>query len=255
MTDLHVPDGPADPADPDAWRPRPDEVQTHDDLLRELRKLWTACGNPSLDRFLNNASSSGMFQSLVTHGMASKSTLGELRRGARRASMGQFTTMVRGLFSFRSTWASTENDQSADGWLTEAAWTDAWRRAEYNLTRPDLLRPSRTGIYLQTTDQSPGQAVDLLADMEPSHAVTLLLGMPTPVWKEIVAAMPPAKASAIVAAMHHLTGPAVVAAETVGADAVGAETGGISIAAGLQQEADDRTVVQLRRKNDDSNNE
>ncbi|GIH51685.1 Helix-turn-helix domain-containing protein [Microbispora rosea] len=129
-----------DLADPEAWVPQPETVQTFDDLLYQLRVLRIARGNLSL-RDLSRLSS------------VPTSTLGNLFSG-RRPNYDTFATVVQALLLPRLPQASLEQGIEVGDWRP---WREAWTRAEYNRTRPDLTRHRRAGNMPDTSSPDPSQ--------------------------------------------------------------------------------------------------
>ncbi|WP_327591258.1 hypothetical protein OHA25_61145 (plasmid) [Nonomuraea sp. NBC_00507] len=200
-----------DLADPEACVPRPETIQTFDDLLYQLRVLRIAVGNPSL-------------RDLSRHTRVPVSTLGNLFSG-RRPSYEVFMQVVTTLVG-------------PDGLGGERqVWREAWTRAEYNRIRPDLTRRRRVGnVFMLSEQQDAGPTAGIVAELPPGVAATLLASLPQHVAAGIISEMPPAKAQAVLTAMWQVHG-------TVEADSATARNGAQN---GASQEQPPGRAIQAR---------
>jgi len=178
-----------DLADPAASMPRPETAQTFDDLLYQARVLKIAVGNPSLRQL------KAQLRKLEEY--IGVSTLGDLLSGRRPPSHELFRTVICGLLAY----GDVKNRKPAETWFSLQVWLEAWTRAEYNRTRPDLARRRRTGnVYLMSENQDEGPTAGVIGEMNPSVAATLLGSLPRPIAAGIINELPPEKAQAVIKA-------------------------------------------------------
>ena len=183
-----------DLADPASSIPRPETVQTFDDLLYQLQMLKIAVGNPSLRQLQAQLRKLDLYLGV--------STLSELFSGRRLLTHDHYAEVIRGLLSYAA--GVSEQRQS---WHTPQAWLDAWSRAEYNRVRPDLSRRRRVGnIYLLSENQDEGPTAAIVSELDPALAAALLASLHPSIAAGIIGELPPEKAQAVLKAMWQLSG-------------------------------------------------
>jgi len=185
-------------AEGDQWRPQPDQANTFDELSYQLRLLRIAAGDPSL-RVLSGMMANGVDvpRKWVVYGPPS--TLSEVLSGSRKPSFEMLRYLAHTLLRLAG-------ENHAGPWTELQPWLDAWHRATFNQSRPDLTRHRRFGpVLLVTADQEIRPTPGVVAAMETPIAAATLAAMPEHIAAEIISGMPTSKAQAVLAAMHTLT--------------------------------------------------
>lgn len=186
-----------DLADPAACNPRPEAVNTFDDLAYELNVLKIANGGPSLRdlyRRMRRMPGGGWGAPV------SVTTLSDIFAGRRIPSGEAYRAIVQCLLTTRR--PSRLEDEMRP-------WLEAWSRAMFNHERPDLhrRRGGVTNIFVQAEDQDRGPTASIVAELQPEHAAGLLAGLDRRVAADILRELPPEKAQAVLSKMWQLTGP------------------------------------------------
>lgn len=180
-------------ANPNQIRPHPERVLSFEDLHYELQVLRLAAGNPSLTML-----------GRILNGNVARSTLADVLAGRRVPRFRTLTFILTALFARLPTIDHGSWPHNAS-WTRLGPWSDAWRRAEFTRTRPDLKRRRARNVVLVTTGKDDGSTAAVVAKMDPAHAAELLASMPPDVSAAILTEMPTRKAQAVLVAMQALT--------------------------------------------------
>lgn len=181
-------------ADPARQKLAPESVHTFDDLRLQLEVLRIRVGNPPLRFIAAHAS------------WASVSTLGEVFSGRRRPKFETLCSIAEALTRMQR----ANRNPFVDPLPSQDAWQDAWYRAEFNRTRPDLTRTrGYDNVYLLREHQDEGPTATVIGEMKPSVAAALLASMPPKVSSGILGELVSSgRAQPIIEAMVKLTGKA-----------------------------------------------
>jgi hypothetical protein len=188
-----------DLAEPGEWLPAPGKVRTFDDLRIELNKLKIAVGSPSLGQLCSlSAKDTG-------HPHISTSTMSEIFTGRRAPGIDNLRLLVRVLLAY-SPPADAEQAAAEAAWRSIDSWRSAWRTAEHNRLRPDLMRRRAYGGLVLVTHDQEGPTAALLAEMDPRVAAALLVSLSSKMSAQIMNDMPAKQAQEVLKAMVELTG-------------------------------------------------
>ncbi|MFE3023392.1 magnesium and cobalt transport protein CorA [Nocardia tengchongensis] len=180
-------------ADPEEWHPRPDRVQTFDDLLYELTRLKIAAGNPALRTLAR-----------MTDWRCSTTLLSDVFSGKRPPTFYVLNVVCLALLRDAAATAALDGPKKKP-WMKFQSWADAWRRAEFNRERPDLNRPRRYGnIFLVTDATEETPTAGIIAEMGTDVAAALLASLPPKVASNIIVDLPTKKAQEILTAIEVL---------------------------------------------------
>lgn len=175
------------------WRPRPDLVETFEDLTYELKRFRIAVGNPSI-RQLHRDMNRHLWGT-----QCSLAVLSDVLAGRRRPRAAIFRAILGALLiQAHSIHGLSEKGQ---GWLSEVEWIGAWSRAEFrreNLGPP----PSRDVLneVLPPHDRG-GVSISKMAEKKPRLAAALLTDMSPKVVSGIITALPPDAAEPMLTAV------------------------------------------------------
>ncbi|MFD4438444.1 hypothetical protein ACFWPK_01545 [Nocardia sp. NPDC058519] len=195
-----------DLADPDHWRPRPEQVHTFEDLHYALSRMKVAIGNPGLRT--------------LCHRMAdyySTTTLSDIFTGKRPPRLDVTLRLVNAMLD-EADQAHRLDDTDHIAWAAVNEWRDAWNRAEFNRQRPDLTRHRRpTNVFLLAGEHAAGGSptANIVAEMDTDIAAVLLAGLSPQVASGILTRLPTKQAQAILTAMELLNQPPTTARPAV----------------------------------------
>ncbi|MEU6584366.1 helix-turn-helix domain-containing protein [Nocardia sp. NPDC046763] len=201
-----------DLAEPGQWHPRPDTVQTFDDLRLELNRLKLAIGNPGLRPLCRGMAVGG-------HDCYSVTALSDVFNGNRVPN--NLTLYRRLVHVMLAEATKIYRDHGGDlPWRSAQSWTDAWVLAEYNRSRPDLRVRRRFGdIYLVVEDQDEGPAAAIFEAMDTDKAAALLSSLAPQIAQEIIIGLSPKKTHAVVTSIQRMHRRAAPQAPTAQSDA------------------------------------
>ncbi|MBF6333598.1 helix-turn-helix domain-containing protein [Nocardia transvalensis] len=179
----------------DDWRPRPEFVDTFDELAFELRRFRAAVGNPPLRALLMDVETAPGPQV-----SSSATTLSEIFNGKRRPKLVVFRKLLVVLLIRSNTLHGVkEMDRS---WKSEHEWVQAWNRAEFH--RMQSLRPAARDREQPAQTRAPNTddpTITSLAANRPKELIALLTGMKPADASRVITALPETSVTEILTAI------------------------------------------------------